>query len=113
MAENGRGYLQITTEWSNDDTFNQRPRLKRILNPFRVLVDPSAQELDQRDAEYAFLETDYDQDTWKEEFGSKDKPLPTNAGTDWSGTETSTARAGSRLTRRSASWTGTARSTRR
>ena len=86
MAENGRGYIQITTEWSDDNTFNQRPRLKRILNPFRVLVDPSAQEPDQRDAEYAFLETDYDADTWEEEFGSKDKPLPTRDGAEWAGT---------------------------
>ena len=87
MAENGRGYLQITTEWADDTSWNQRPRLKRVLNPFRVLVDPSAQEPDQRDAEYAFLETDYDADTWEEEFGSKDKPLPTRAGTGWTGTE--------------------------
>ena len=61
--------------------------MKRVLNPFRVLVDPSAQEPDQRDAEYAFLETDYDADTWVEEFGSKDKPLPTRAGSEWTGTE--------------------------
>ena len=87
MAENGRGYLQITTEWADDTSWNQRPRLKRVLNPFRVLVDPSAQEPDQRDAEYAFLETDYDADTWEKEFGSKDKPLPTRAGTEWTGTE--------------------------
>ena len=63
MAENGRGYLQICTEWADDTSWNQRPRLKRVLNPFRILVDPSAQEPDQRDAEYAFLETDYDADT--------------------------------------------------
>ena len=66
-----------------------RPRLKRVLNPFRVRVDPSAEEPDQRDAEYAFLETDYDADTWREEFGGPDKELPTRDGTDWTGADTS------------------------
>ena len=51
MAENGRGYVQVVTEYADDDTFNQRPRLKRVLKPFRVLVDPSSQEPDQRDAD--------------------------------------------------------------
>ena len=84
MAENGRGYVQVVTEYADDSTFNQRPRLKRVLNPFRVRVDPSAEEPDQRDAEYAFLETDYDADTWKDEFGAG-KELPTRDGTDWIG----------------------------
>ena len=87
MAENGRGYVQVVTEYADDDTFNQRPRLKRVLNPFRVRVDPSAEEPDQRDAEYAFLETDYDADTWKEEFGGPGKELPTRDGTAWTGSD--------------------------
>ena len=103
MAENGRGYVQVVTEYADDDTFNQRPRLKRVLNPFRVRVDPSAEEPDQRDAEYAFLETDYDADTWKEEFGGPGVELPTKDSTDWTGADTIA---------RSASWTGIARSTR-
>ena len=82
-----RGYVQIITEYSDDQTFNQRPRLKRVLNPFRVRVDPSAEEPDQRDAEYAFLETDYDADTWKDEFGGPGKELPTKDGTDWTGAD--------------------------
>ena len=86
MAENGGGYVQVVTEYADDSTFNQRPRLKRVLNPFRVRVDPSAEEPDQRDAEYAFLETDYDADTWKNEFGAG-KELPTRDGTDWTGTD--------------------------
>ena len=77
------------TEYADDDSFNQRPRLKRVLNPFRVRVDPSAEEPDQRDAEYAFLETDYDADTWREEFGGPDKELPTRDSTDWTGSDTS------------------------
>ena len=92
MAENGRGYVQIITEYSDDDSFNQRPRLKRVLNPFRVYIDPSAEEPDQRDAEYAFLETDYDKATWEKEFGKGGKELPTKNGTDWTGTD-NTSRA--------------------
>ena len=63
------------------------PRLKRVLNPFRVRVNPSAEEPDQRDAEYAFLETDYDADTWKDEFVGSGKELPTKDGTDWTGAD--------------------------
>ena len=50
---------------------------------------PSAEEPDQRDAEYAFLETDYDADTWKDEFGGPGKELPTKDATDWTGAGTS------------------------
>ena len=92
MSENGRGYVQVVTEYRDDESFEMRPRLKRVLNPFRVRVDPSAEEPDQRDAEYAFLETDYDADTWKQEFGGPGKELPTKDGTDWTG-EDNTQRA--------------------
>ena len=44
MSENGRGYVQVVTEYTDDESFEQRPRLKRVLNPFRVRVDPSAEE---------------------------------------------------------------------
>ena len=69
------------TEYADDSTFNQRSSR----------WDPSAEEPDQRDAEYAFLETDYDADTWKDEFGAG-KELPTRDGTDWIGAD-STYRA--------------------
>ena len=87
MAENGRGYVQIITEYTDDSSFNQRPRLMRVLNPFRVRVDPSAEEPDQRDAEFAFKDTDYDADTWEQEFGGPGKDLPTKDGTSWGGTD--------------------------
>ena len=29
MSENGRGYVQVVTEYTDDESFEQRPRLKR------------------------------------------------------------------------------------
>lgn len=73
QCENGRGYIWMLMEFENDDTFRQRARLMRILNPFRVKVDASAQEKDQSDAEFSFYETDLDEDTWDAIYGDHGK----------------------------------------
>ncbi|ASL01767.1 hypothetical protein XcvCFBP7113P_16725 [Xanthomonas citri pv. vignicola] len=52
----GFGVWRVTTEYSNDDSFDQDIRIKRIHNPFSVRFDPSATELDRSDAQFAFVE---------------------------------------------------------
>lgn len=52
----GFGVWRVTTEYANDDTFDQEIRIKRIHNPFSVRFDPSAKELDRSDARFAFVE---------------------------------------------------------
>lgn len=81
QAEMGRGYMWLLTAFESDDSFRQVAWLKRVLNPFRVKVDRSAQEKDQSDAEFSFYDTDLDEDTWKELHGTdengEERELPT------------------------------------
>ena len=51
----GKGSFRVVTEYSDDDTFDQDIRIKRIKNPFTVYWDPSAQEWDKSDARYVFV----------------------------------------------------------
>ena len=115
MAENGRGYVQVVTEYADDDSFNLRPRLKRVLNPFRVRVDPSQQ----RSPISVTPSTPSSRPTTTQTRGRRSSADPTRNspakdGTDWTGTENMyRANWFPSDNRRSASWTGTARSTRR
>ena len=52
---NGFGYFRVTTDYVDDDVFEQKLSVRRIPNPFSVYFDPSAQELTREDAQYAFL----------------------------------------------------------
>lgn len=51
----GWGYWRIVLEWEKQDSFNQVIRVKRIRNPFTVVMDPMHQEPDGSDAKYAFV----------------------------------------------------------
>lgn len=53
-VNNGFGYFAVTTEYSDDDTFEQDIRLRRILNPFTVYFDPQHEEADGSDANWVF-----------------------------------------------------------
>lgn len=51
----GHGAFRIITEYSDDSTFDQDIRIKRIKNPFTVYWDPAAQEWDKSDARFVFI----------------------------------------------------------
>jgi hypothetical protein len=53
----GFGCWTVATEYADEGSFDQDIVIKRIPNPFSVHFDPSARELDRRDARYAFVET--------------------------------------------------------
>lgn len=52
----GFGVWRVQTAYTNDDSFDQEIRIKRVHNPFSVRFDPSATELDRSDARFAFVE---------------------------------------------------------
>lgn len=54
-AAAGMGHWRINVEYSSDDAFEQDIRIRRIPNPFGVLWDPLATELDRSDARYCFV----------------------------------------------------------
>lgn len=60
----GFGYWRIITEYSDDDSFEQDIKIKRISNAFRVYLDPSAEEVTKKDAMWGFVTSMVDKDDY-------------------------------------------------
>jgi hypothetical protein len=54
-VEKSFGFFRITTEYSDPNSFDQVIKIKPIANHFSVFIDPSSQELDGSDANWAFV----------------------------------------------------------
>lgn len=50
----GFGCWAVDTKYAGDDTFDQDIVIRRVENPFSVLFDPNARELDKSDGRFAF-----------------------------------------------------------
>jgi hypothetical protein len=83
----GMGFRRILTTYSDDSSFDQVPRIKRIPNSQTVLLDPDAKEADFSDGEKAFVTdtiriSDFARKytkAQKKSFSDDDK----NTATDW------------------------------
>lgn len=75
----GRGAYRILTEYANDGDFDLDITYKRILNQSSVYLDPSAQEPDWSDGEWAFVVEDVPLARFKRQFP---KSKLTTAGDD-------------------------------
>lgn len=66
----GRGWYQVVAQFDEDgdNEFDQELCIKRILDGARVGIDPSAQEPDYADANWAYLDEYMDLDTFKDNF---------------------------------------------
>jgi hypothetical protein len=67
QAEMGRGYFRLTTEYDDDEGFQQRIVIKRVRNPFSVYME-QGQEVDGADAEYAFVTSDMSPSAFKRKY---------------------------------------------
>ena len=67
-ARCGIGHFRIVTEFSDDSSFEQDIRIKRINNPFAVLWDPGAEEQDRSDANWLFVLSEVDIDSFKAQW---------------------------------------------
>ena len=76
----GLGFYEITTEYVDDEGFDQEPRIKRILDPMTVYFDPSAMEPDFSDAKYCFIRTLITQEAYEDQYGKQDPVTPFPAG---------------------------------
>lgn len=72
----GRGYWRVNCEWDDEGgfPFDQKIVIKRIPYQGAVLFDPSSSEPDGSDAEYVFVESWLDEDTYKREFPESELP---------------------------------------
>lgn len=78
-AQAGIGGWRVVTQYSGDDSFDQDIRIKRINDPFQILIDPLAQEPDKSDMRYGFVFEDLALEEYKKRY--PDVPaesLPTN-----------------------------------
>lgn len=78
-AQAGIGGWRVVTQYSSDDSFDQDIRIKRINDPFQILIDPLAQEPDKSDMRYGFVFEDIAKEEYQKRY--PDVPvesLPTN-----------------------------------
>ena len=61
----GEGYWRIVTEYEGENSFNQVIKVKPILDPGMVYIDPYTKELDKSDAEWGFVFEDITKDECK------------------------------------------------
>lgn len=67
----GFGYYKFTTEYVADGSFDQEPRVRRILDPLTIFFDPNAIEPDYSDARFVFERRRMSKDEFKRTFPGK------------------------------------------
>lgn len=55
-VKGGFGVWRITTDYADEDSFDQCVYIRPVRNPFAVKFDPAANEIDRRDGLFAFVE---------------------------------------------------------
>jgi hypothetical protein len=68
----GWGYWRITTDYVDDDSFEQEIYIRRTPDPLSIYLDPDIQEFDGSDARFGFAFKDYDRDV----FEADQRPEP-------------------------------------
>lgn len=70
-AQASQGAWEVVTEYSSDDAFEQDIRIRPILDPFGVLIDPYCQLLDKSDMRYGFKFDYLTVEDFKKEYPGK------------------------------------------
>lgn len=68
----GEGYWRVVTEYEDYNSFNQVIRIRSIMNPFLVYIDPAAKEPDRSDARWGFVFEDISKDQAREDHPNID-----------------------------------------
>lgn len=55
QVQGGIGWFRLVTQYVSEESFDQEIRIKRILDPLSVYMDPDCQEEDCSDAKFAFV----------------------------------------------------------
>jgi hypothetical protein len=80
-AITGLGYWDVAAEHEDERSFEQRLTIRRIRNPFSVVMDPSTKEVAGDDARWVLISTDISRDEWKALRPDEEPP----SGQDWDG----------------------------
>lgn len=68
----GIGFIRVDHEYVDDEGFDQQLCIKRVVNPFAVLIDPFATEIDGSDARYGFVFDTMSVSDFKEAYPGKE-----------------------------------------
>lgn len=85
QAEQGLGYLKIDLEYADEggedikNAFRQRPKLKGVRDPLRIIIDPAVEEPDFQDAMWGFELAACDPQTYLEKTGKEIAPTAETA----------------------------------
>jgi len=67
------GFWRIITQYTDENSFEQDVRLKRVINPLSIHFDPNAQEFNLEDARYCFAEERMKMDVFKKRYPKAEK----------------------------------------
>lgn len=70
-ADGGFGYWRVVTEYQDEMSFDQVPRIKRISNRFSVELDPYFQEADGSDRKWGFVFEKIPNDEFERQYPTK------------------------------------------
>src|SRR5215469_1313028 len=76
QVERGIGYVTVTTEYVDDQSFDLEIYVRRVSDPDTIYLDPDAAEYDKADMHYAFVFEDVPRDEWEAEHGEHEAPAP-------------------------------------
>ena len=68
----GWGYFRILTEYTDERSFDQDIRIKRIINPFTVYLDSDTNEADRSDAKFGFIVEDIRREDFEQQYPDAD-----------------------------------------
>lgn len=86
QVQGGVGYWRVTTEYADNESFDQDIVIKKIKDPLMVYIDPDANEPDKRDMRFAFVFDDMARDRFNAEYPHLINMIgtsPVAMGTDW------------------------------
>lgn len=80
-ATTGLGYWDVSAEYENELSFEQRLVIRRISNNLSVVMDPGTKELAGDDARWVIVSTDISRGEWDSMFPGREMPK----GASWQG----------------------------
>lgn len=76
QVESGIGYCRVTTDYADEESFDQDIYIRRIADPNTIYLDPDARDYDKADMRFAFVFTDIPRDQYEAKHGKDDVPGP-------------------------------------
>ncbi len=76
QVQTGIGYTRVTTDYADEESFDQEIFINRIADPNTVYLDPDARDYDKADMRFAFVFTNIPRDQYESQYGTADNLAP-------------------------------------